>query len=559
MITLEEILRLPAMRDVVVRAGAAGLGASVRWVHIMDHPDLAYTLEGGELLLTIGQAWPREPAAEARLLESLLHKRVAGILFSVGPYISEIPRAVLEFGNRHGIAILEDRWKIFFVQVTQAVHQEMLRRQYQTLAQADQIHRELTRKAATAHNPADVCHALAHLLGRTALLIDPGGRLLAGTQPEADAPTLSVTAARQLIRATMTQAWFRQALDGWRAGQTRAVSPPGRGRPYQVVCPVQIGGEHVATLWLFDPRRNLEEIDGRAAEHAATVLALLIAREREAEATRRRLRIEFLEVLLQGPAVDRNLFAEKARLVGLEPGSPCLAGLMLAGHGDDGQAPEGWDPSPWRAAAQQWIEETPGLSGYCEAHGERLVILVSVQPDAGDPAGWLPALQRRLAGAGREEDPAPVLVLGEIKPDLWSARESYREAEALAALVGGSGSGQVYTAGQWQRQLLLYGALSPADARRLRRAILGEELLSGQGAVLYETLQVLVQHGFNQRAAARALHIHRNTLRYRIQRIEELLAEPLSTPAGQFWVRVALDLKALAAAGGETPPRRPAP
>jgi DNA-binding PucR family transcriptional regulator len=62
-----------------------------------------------------------------------------------------------------------------------------------------------------------------------------------------------------------------------------------------------------------------------------------------------------------------------------------------------------------------------------------------------------------------------------------------------------------------------------------------------RGAALAETATVLVRHGFNQRAAARAMNAHWNTLRHRIARIEAILDQPLSHPQLRLHLQLALE------------------
>lgn len=60
LLTVGDVLAIPALQaggpDVIVGGGA--LSAGVRWVHVSDSAGVARLLDGGELLLTTGAAWP---------------------------------------------------------------------------------------------------------------------------------------------------------------------------------------------------------------------------------------------------------------------------------------------------------------------------------------------------------------------------------------------------------------------------------------------------------------------------------------------------------------------
>lgn len=69
-------------------------------------------------------------------------------------------------------------------------------------------------------------------------------------------------------------------------------------------------------------------------------------------------------------------------------------------------------------------------------------------------------------------------------------------------------------------------------AERLRRAVLAPLEAAGQPRLL-ETLRALVLHNFDRGATSRALHLHRNSLAYRVQRIEQLIGLDLASQRGR--------------------------
>jgi DNA-binding PucR family transcriptional regulator len=61
-----------------------------------------------------------------------------------------------------------------------------------------------------------------------------------------------------------------------------------------------------------------------------------------------------------------------------------------------------------------------------------------------------------------------------------------------------------------------------------------------QSGNLLETLKTYLENECELRATASSLHIHYNTLRYRLERIEEILQVNLSDPATRQKLRLAL-------------------
>ena len=66
------------------------------------------------------------------------------------------------------------------------------------------------------------------------------------------------------------------------------------------------------------------------------------------------------------------------------------------------------------------------------------------------------------------------------------------------------------------------------------------QLQQEEQADLFRTLETWLDAGGNGARTARALHIHRSTLNYRLQRIRSICGDPLSEPAVRLDLQLAL-------------------
>jgi hypothetical protein len=110
--------------------------------------------------------------------------------------------------------------------------------------------------------------------------------------------------------------------------------------------------------------------------------------------------------------------------------------------------------------------------------------------------------------------------------------------EELRALLGfavAAGARGAVDAGAFLPELLL--AQAPRVAQRLHARVLGM-LEDGDHPELVATVRALARHGFDRTAAAGALPVHRNTLRYRVARIEALTGLDFDDPRhrGLVWL-----------------------
>jgi carbohydrate diacid regulator len=110
--------------------------------------------------------------------------------------------------------------------------------------------------------------------------------------------------------------------------------------------------------------------------------------------------------------------------------------------------------------------------------------------------------------------------VGQYYPDLGGLRKSYQDAK-LALEVGSKvwGSGRVYHI----KHVGMFITLAPASQDR--KAELAHQILSPllRDEQLFKTVQVFLASGLNLTEAAEKLHIHRNTLIYRLDKTKKLI------------------------------------
>ena len=127
----------------------------------------------------------------------------------------------------------------------------------------------------------------------------------------------------------------------------------------------------------------------------------------------------------------------------------------------------------------------------------------------------------------------------------WSiASAALRAAESEA--IEGDG---LIEAEEHLPELLLFESGGVAERLAERRLAPLEELTPAGRARMEETALAFVQHGGNAAAMARALHLHPQTIRYRLGRLRELFGDALGDPDARFELELALRSRSLAARG----------
>ena len=523
--TVREALGLESLQAAHVVAGESGLDRVVRWTHVVDLPDLAPWVRAGQLLLTTGLSWPKPEAEQRSQIRQLADKQLAAVALAVPRYLERFPDAARDEADRRGLPLIEIPFEVPFAQITEEIQRAIIAEQYEILERSEQIHRDLTRAAASGKNLGDLAQTLGTLLDRSVTFEDAGGKLLAYHDAGgADAIRGETLERKQTPEETLAALEAAGLLAKIRrsAGPIRIAAMPEIGLAARVVCPIRLGAELVGLVWIIEGDLALSELDHRAAEHAALVAAVHVAHQRELATTEARLGYASFLSLLEA-ADDDPQAVERARLLGFDP--------------------EGWH----RVAIAVIPEPLPlGRDGFLRreavASAIRLGLLAAgAKPMLTTSLNYVYFLLPDEVDAtpiwGALEDGSIALVIGRRYRGTKGARKSFEEARSLLAYRD---STPIRHFGESLVPRVLMG---DAGARAAFIDDLFGALRSKKGhETLERALLALAKSGFNHKKTAEQLKIHLNTLRYRLSHAADLLGLNLDDPETRFRLQLAVRL-----------------
>lgn len=129
-LSVADVLALPGLHDLRLRAGQAALGNPVRWPYVAENADIADWVMGGELVFVTGINHPRDEANLLLLVRQAVERATAGLVILTGSeYIQSIPATVLAEAERLGLPLLEQPYQLKMVVVTQAIGTALVQQQ----------------------------------------------------------------------------------------------------------------------------------------------------------------------------------------------------------------------------------------------------------------------------------------------------------------------------------------------------------------------------------------------------------------------------------------------
>jgi hypothetical protein len=296
-------------------------------------------------------------------------------------------------------------------------------------------------------------------------------------------------------------------------GRLRAL----QGVPLEAVLRAyRIGGRIIWEELLAAARQHVAgEYDDAVLELGSTLWRLIdtssstlaAAYQEEARQSERRFGRghAFLNAILEGRAGDPALLREAAVALGLPPGGAllCVVGLIESPRDEPLRAPQ--DVLAAQGIVSSWHVRPTDLVGLVALGGRRPdTVLETLRPVVAGPVGTSPVIH-----------------------ELADVRSAYELARTAARTLTGPG---LATVDDRLPEALLVNCPQLLD--RLLPVAFGELLTlpKPDRRTLLRTLRALLGCNGSATHAARRLHCHRNTVLYRVQRIETLTRRKLSEP-----------------------------
>lgn len=144
-LTLGDVLALPGLESMRLRAGEGGLDNTVRWPYVAENSGIAEWVLGGELVFVTGINHPRDEANLLQMLDEACQRHVAGLVILTGPaYIQAIPQRLLDAAEAAGMPLIEQPYSLKMVLVTQAIGSALIQSGQLGRSRHDVLERLLT-------------------------------------------------------------------------------------------------------------------------------------------------------------------------------------------------------------------------------------------------------------------------------------------------------------------------------------------------------------------------------------------------------------------------------
>lgn len=525
---VHQLLEAATLADARVLAGASGLDRTVERLNVMEVPDILPWVKPREFLLTTAYPLREDPERLPGLVAELADRGLAGMGVKVGRYLDVLPPGLLDVADELAFPVVRLPDDVGFDDILNEVLTEILNRQASVLSRSEETHRVLLQIALSGGGWPEIARDLGALLEGAVLLTDADGAICASAGTDEVAAALE--GAGILDEAGTVSPALTGDID--RSGSAARIPVDG---VEAIGAAIRAGERLHGRIIAVQAQRPLDAGDVIALENAATVAALVVARDAAVAAVESKYASDFLHDLIGGrvPRVA-DAVARSAAL-----GWQVDRRLVVFAAADSGSAQPQPDGLARVADAIRSVvgSEDPGAA--VVPLSDAVVVLTGAPPRVGDAR----ALARTAAEAAAARTGGDVAV-GISRPadgplGVGTAYQQADRALRIGREIAGPGAVAHFDDLGADRLLSLVG--DPAELRAFADDTLGE--LAGDdadAAELRRTLTVLLEENLNVAASARRLHFHYNTLRYRVDKLERLLGPFCRDPRLRLDLQLAL-------------------
>ena len=485
-----DLLALPEFELEVVVKGE--LATAIRWVHVTESRNPAQYLRGGELVLTSG-AWYTGADSVASFVSGLISSNLAALGFGTHVEMPKIPKELITAARKNGFTLLKIPPDVTFISISEAFVDKSIASREQPLQVNSSRNIELISILQKSEGIEPMLELLnRYLPGSTAVISE--NSVLARYGGIEITTKIFDAIARSDISELISSGYSAFPIPAW---------------------------PNVATLLVESYCNPLTTEQLGAIDQVLGFVGIEIQRHFTMRQSVQKFAPEIFDFLEAGPHEYSSAEA-RMRSIGMSPDRPLIALCIDANGSTMDVALE---------KIQSWLNSRTevGLAG--QRTGQIMIILPFVPGDAPDELGR--ALNKCLGESY-------FVGVGSIAADARTVRNSLIEAQHVCRYLKQKRTTAFATHDSLATHSIMLATQSDQVLASFESKLLSKvkEHDVSRHTNLLETLERFLASACQFQSTADELHVHVNTLRQRLERIEELTNRDLSTMETRvdFWL-----------------------
>ncbi|MFD1036916.1 PucR family transcriptional regulator [Virgibacillus byunsanensis] len=539
-LTVQEILGLPILKTAKVKTGNNHLDQyTVEWVSAIEG-SVENFVRKNEFVLTMGMDCVNNPHRLLQFVRDVYESGASALAIATGRYVFEFPNEVLTFAEAHNFILIDLPWEIRFADIQRETMNKINEWQEDVSERSRMVQKKLIDFVIQGDDLSDIVKFVEREIGWSIVFTDDKGRVKAGgTDPE---EMIALWEKARQNEDIMIDELVPQHIETTQYDGKNILKKD-----------ISAGGMSQGSFIILFPESV--RITGNVLhilEYLSAAAALWISREDAIVKTETRLRNEFIWNLAKTPGYLNENIHSRAKLIGYNLHLPytCIIGFS---ENMDALSEDRYDDKQYglRSLVYYIEEEVRYVANVVKLQvaftydGDHLIIFLEADNDTVNSSinYFLDLVEKRLNAL------IPGIIfswgIGKHTNGVMKFHESYKKAKsALDMGRQQKGLGQRVNFEDTQLNRLLVNLAHNEEIQEIMHSTISPlvEYDQKREAELVDTFIVYVNQNGNVSRAARILNLHRQSLLYRLRKIETLTNLSLVNPDDVFLLNFSIKL-----------------
>ncbi|WP_422485740.1 PucR family transcriptional regulator [Gudongella sp. DL1XJH-153] len=519
-IILKDILKLSCFDNSQLVSGQEIIDITeVEGITIVERPDIADWLKGGELLLTSFYSIEKDIAAQKKLVEDVAKNGAAGIIIKELDSQSNIRDVVTEMGSRLNFPIIIIDKNVKYIDILYPVMGILLNEQVYKLNYYKECHEKFNKLSLDMEGMESIAKTLEQLVENPVIIFDSEMRVLAYSNESYS----QLNIVEKKIRKMIYEGYPIYGLDVIFEEDEHHLT----------VEPIEVVNRTQAYLGVLEITRDMSKMDFIALESAANTLRLEMLKETAVNEAKLRYKGDLMDDLISGNYDSVQSIYDRGHILGWDLRRKYSLGLFNIN----------WKGSKLNENDAEWSLESRNIvktimdriayhhtTGHISLiKGEEIIVFWPVDENENSHTS-----SRKLRIFGDEVrdtvkkrfgNVSLTLGIGCIAASVSEVGKSYNESKDAANFgkrIFGDDSTSIFD------ELGIYKMLCSFSDRESLKDFIPESLNrlrsydKDKNNELIDTFEMYLKCNLNAVKTAEELFVHYKTVLYRLNRIKEL-------------------------------------
>ena len=484
--------------NVKLVSGASGLNNRVTGINIIESKNIMKVITGGEILITSLYPLMLKPYEPWEFCEVLAKANVSALAIKVGNSFEEIPKEVLDVGEKYGMPIIELPEDSNFSNIIHLVILALYDKKSLKLQTHEMVFEQLSNIILEGKGLDTLITAFAKVLGKRVILVNRYEKVIAASE-------------KGIVRYLLDKYEKEEVLLDNRMMAYKIITEKTEEmQEYHLVLPIYQMKECRAFLAIESFTTDVTDVETSIIEDGMKMISIEMLKKEAVIEVENRFKYDLLDMIVSGESFETDIIQEKLESVGWNFDGNYITIVVETDAGIS-------------YLLADYVSDVPEINVvyYMRVKSNQLYLILQKEEKEGLIEEAQKICKNMMQFITEKGDGDARIGLGGVAESIEEISRSYEEA--LEAIQIGRTIGKQYTDFS---KLGVMKILYNATNRQMMQEAVPESILKlyeydkENESALLATLQAYFDVNCNAKKAAENLFIHYKTMLYRLEKIK---------------------------------------